>query len=80
MHKPEGRFIIISGDSGVGKSSVVDAGILPKLEDGALPGDEPCVTVPMVPGQGGKPFDAFKTALGSLVTRADLSRTPLLES
>ena len=33
MQKPEGRFIIISGDSGVGKSSVVDAGILPKLED-----------------------------------------------
>jgi Novel STAND NTPase 1/Domain of unknown function (DUF4062) len=72
MHKPEGRFIIVSGDSGVGKSSVVDAGILPKLEDGALPGGEPCVTVRMVPGQGGEPFDALKTALGSLVTRAGL--------
>jgi len=72
MGKPEGRFIIISGDSGVGKSSVVDAGILPKLEDGALPGGEPCVSVRMVPGQGGEPFDAFKTALGSLVTRAGL--------
>jgi hypothetical protein len=72
IRQPDGRFIIISGDSGVGKSSVVDAGILPKLEDGALPGGEPCVTVRMVPGQGGEPFDAFKTALGSLVTRAGL--------
>src|SRR5215813_12727824 len=72
MGKPEGRFIIISGDSGVGKSSVVDADILPKLEGGALPGGEPCVTVRMVPGQAGEPFDAFKTALGSLITRAGL--------
>ena len=47
-------------------------GILPKLEDGALPGGERCVTVRMVPGQGGQPFDALKTALGSLVTRAGL--------
>src|SRR5262249_48834694 len=72
MCKREGRFIIISGASGVGKSWVVDAGILPKLEDGALPGGEPCVSVRVVPGQGGEPFDAFKTALGSLVTRAGL--------
>jgi len=72
MRQPEGRFTVISGDSGVGKSSVVDAGILPKLEDGALPGGEPCLTVRMVPGQSGEPFDAFMTALGSLVTRAGL--------
>ena len=26
----------------------------------------------MVPGQSGDPFDAFKTALGSLITRAGL--------
>ena len=79
MRKPEGRFIIISGDSGVGKSSVVDAGILPKLEDGALPGDERCVTVRMVPGQSGEPFDAFKTALGSLVTRAGLEPDTIVQ-
>jgi len=73
MRQPEGRFTVISGDSGVGKSSVVDAGILPKLENGGLPGSEPCVTVRMVPGQTGEPFDAFMTALGSLVTRAGLA-------
>src|SRR5262249_58249818 len=50
LQKPERRFIIISGDSGVGKSSVVDAGLLPKFEDGALSGNENCVAVRMVPG------------------------------
>lgn len=72
MQKPEGRFIIVSGDSGVGKSSLVDAGILPKLEDGALPGGEPCLCVRMVPGQANQPFDALMTALGLCVTRAGL--------
>src|SRR5215813_3800773 len=38
----EGRFTIISGDSGVGKSSVVDAGILPRLEAGELPDNKRC--------------------------------------
>lgn len=72
MRGPEGRFIIISGDSGVGKSSVVDAGILPRLEDGALPGGEHAETVRMVPGQGNEPFAALMTALGSYATRGGL--------
>ena len=66
MRLPEGRFIIISGDSGVGKSSVVDAGILPRLEAGGLPGDENCVSVRMLPGQSSQPFDALMTVLGEL--------------
>ena len=72
MRRPEGRFIIISGDSGIGKSSVVDAGILPRLENGALPGGESAETVRMVPGQGNQPFAALMTALGSYTTRAGL--------
>jgi Domain of unknown function (DUF4062)/AAA ATPase domain len=79
MQKPEGRFIIISGDSGVGKSSVVDAGILPKLEDGALPGSERCVCVRMVPGQGSQPFGALMTALGAFVTGAGLRPDAIVE-
>jgi formylglycine-generating enzyme required for sulfatase activity len=79
IQKPEGRFIIISGDSGVGKSSVVDAGLLPKLEDGALPGNENCVAVRMVPGQGGQPFGAMMTALGSFATRAGLRPHDIIE-
>jgi formylglycine-generating enzyme required for sulfatase activity len=72
MRLPEGRFIIISGDSGVGKSSVVDAGILPRLEAGGLPGNENCVSVRMLPGQSSQPFDALMTVLGDRATRAGL--------
>jgi len=79
MHKPEGRFIIVSGDSGVGKSSVVDAGILPKLESGALPRSEPCLTVRMVPGQGSQPFDALKNFLSAYATRAGLRPGTIVE-
>jgi ABC-type lipoprotein export system ATPase subunit len=31
----EGRFVIVSGDSGCGKSSLVDAGALSRLQDGS---------------------------------------------
>lgn len=72
MRGQDGRFIIISGDSGVGKSSVVAAGILPRLENGALLGGESAETVRMVPGQGNQPFNALMTALGSYATRAGL--------
>ena len=78
MRESEGRFMIISGDSGVGKSSIIDAGILPVLEDEGLEGGEKCQTVRMVPGQR-QPFDALLTALGSLVTRAGLHPDRLLE-
>ena len=80
MRQPEGRFVIISGDSGVGKSSVVDAGVLPKLEDGALPGNDSCVSVRMLPGQGSQPFGALMTALGSLLHGPGFGLTLLLKS
>ena len=72
MHGPDGRFIIVSGDSGVGKSSLVDAGILPKLVEGSLPGGEPCECVRIVPSQRQDPWSSLLVALGSLVTRAGL--------
>jgi len=79
MRLPEGRFLIISGDSGVGKSSIVDAGILSELEEGGLPGNESCECVRMVPGQGSQPFGALMTALGSFATRAGLRPDAIIE-
>jgi len=79
IRQPQGRFIIISGDSGAGKSSIVDAGILPNLEEGGLPGTEICECVRMVPGQGSQPFGALMTALGSLATRAGLRPDAIIE-
>ncbi|MBI4003059.1 MAG: SUMF1/EgtB/PvdO family nonheme iron enzyme [Nitrospira defluvii] len=79
MRLPEGRFILISGDSGVGKSSVVDAGILPKLEAGGLPGGESCDCVRMVPSQGQDPWNSLLAALGSMATRAGLRPDAIIE-
>lgn len=79
MHGPDGRFIIVSGDSGVGKSSLVDAGILSKLVEGGLPGGEPCECVRIVPSQRQDPWSSLLVALGSLVTRAGLRPDKIVE-
>lgn len=65
FYNAEGRFIIISGNSGSGKSSLVDAGILPKLKENGLPGGNSCLCVRMVPSQGFNFFDALKGVLQS---------------
>ena len=44
------RFLAVVGPSGSGKSSVVRAGLLPALRDGAIPGSEEWFIVEMVPG------------------------------
>ena len=67
MQKPEGRFIIVSGGSGTGKSSLVDAGILPRLEQTGLSGVGTCLCVRVVPSQGDHPFDALTRELHSQV-------------
>ena len=36
----QGRFLAVIGQSGVGKSSLVRAGLLPRLRTGALPGSD----------------------------------------
>ncbi len=47
-----GRLVTIIGPSGSGKSSVVMAGLLPRLQRGALPGSEAWVFLaPMTPGK-----------------------------
>jgi hypothetical protein len=65
---PEGRFVIVSGDSGSGKSSLVDAGVLSRLEDGSENGSLYCVR--MVPSGGANPFDALLRTLRPLAERA----------
>ena len=72
-------FLIISGDSGVGKSSVVDAGVLPRLETGGLPNAQPCVIVRMVPSQRQQPMEAFLGALSALISQAGLRPDTLLD-
>ncbi|MEN8113787.1 MAG: BTAD domain-containing putative transcriptional regulator, partial [Actinomycetota bacterium] len=51
----------IVGPSGSGKSSVVRAGLLPALRDGALTGSENWTTIVMLPGR--YPFAEFDTVM-----------------
>jgi serine/threonine protein kinase len=61
---PQARLLAVIGPSGSGKSSVVMAGLLPRLQQGALPGSEHWVYLePMVPGT--HPLEALLLALAS---------------
>jgi WD40 repeat protein len=44
------RFLAVAGPSGSGKSSVVRAGLMPALRQGALPGSARWLTAEMLPG------------------------------
>ena len=56
------RLLVVVGPSGIGKSSVVKAGLLPALANGALAGSETWLVTEMVPGQS--PFEGLAAALG----------------
>jgi hypothetical protein len=56
------RLLAVVGSSGSGKSSVVMAGLLPRLREGRLPGSEQWVYLdPIVPGA--RPIEALTLAL-----------------
>ncbi|MDJ0665357.1 MAG: BTAD domain-containing putative transcriptional regulator, partial [Acidimicrobiia bacterium] len=56
-----GRFVAVVGPSGSGKSSVVKAGLLPALRQGALPGSDEWFVVEMTPAP--HPFEELEGAL-----------------
>ncbi len=55
------RMVAVVGPSGSGKSSVVKAGLLPALRQGALPGSDQWFTVDMTPAP--HPFEELESAL-----------------
>jgi formylglycine-generating enzyme required for sulfatase activity len=72
IHGPRGRFIIVSGNSGTGKSSLVDAGVLSRLRETGLLGGKSCTSIRMVPSQGAHPLDSLRGVLQSYVMQAGL--------
>ena len=72
LRLPEGRFLIISGASGTGKSSLVDAGVLPRIETTGITGDHPYQCVRMAPSQGHHPFDALMRSLHGYAEQAGI--------
>jgi WD40 repeat protein len=55
------RLVAVVGPSGIGKSSVVKAGLVPALRTGALPGSEEWLVTDMFPGS--YPYDQLAAAL-----------------
>jgi WD40 repeat protein len=55
------RLVAVVGPSGIGKSSVVKAGLVPSLRTGALPGSEEWLVTDMFPGS--YPYDELAAAL-----------------
>ena len=55
-------FVLVTGDSGVGKSSICRAGVLPAVADGALGGGRVYTVATMVPGR--RPLQALAAAVG----------------
>ncbi len=58
---PSGRIIAVVGPSGIGKSSVVRAGLLPALRRGAVHGSDRWFVATMLPGND--PFEELAPAL-----------------
>jgi hypothetical protein len=79
MRLPEGRFFIISGGSGTGKSSLVDAGVLPRIEEEGISGDGKYICVRMVPTQSNHPFGSLMSVLGYFATVANLNPDAMAE-
>jgi hypothetical protein len=60
------RLLLVFGPSGIGKSSVVKAGLVPALRRGAIDGSDSWLVTEMTPGSD--PFEQLRTALASVAT------------
>ena len=72
---PECRLLAVIGSSGSGKSSLVNAGFLPRLEENAIQGSKDWAKVAFTPGEVSQdPFLALAVKLQAVSPRAN--RTP----
>lgn len=79
LREPEGHFLLISGASGSGKSSLVDAGVLPRIEKNGIAGDRTYTCVRMVPSGGNHLFDALLRPLHLYAERAGMDAYKVAE-
>jgi basic membrane lipoprotein Med (substrate-binding protein (PBP1-ABC) superfamily)/DNA-binding SARP family transcriptional activator len=71
------RLLALVGPSGLGKSSVIDAGLLPALRGGALPGSAGWLVAQMMPGE--HPFEELEGALGRAAPSSSAEVAAVLE-
>ena len=68
LRDPVIRFVGVVGASGSGKSSLVAAGLIPRLRAGALPGSNHWIYITFKPGErGGDPFLSLACALKATI-------------
>ena len=72
------RLMVVFGPSGIGKSSVVKAGLVPALRRGAVDGSESWLVTEMTPGSD--PFEQLRTALARVATADSARRRGRVES
>ena len=72
------RLVALVGPSGSGKSSVVMAGLVPALRDGALAGSATWVIARMVPGR--RPFDELEAVLAGAAPAGLAGSLPELDA
>lgn len=76
--KLDTRFIAVVGSSGSGKSSLVNAGLIPRLQAGALPGSQHWLYLSFKPTeQGIDPFLAFAHSIKPLLCDSGLRELDL---
>ncbi|MCL5996797.1 MAG: hypothetical protein M1546_12185 [Chloroflexi bacterium] len=56
------RFVFVAGPSGSGKSSIIRAGLIPRLKQGELPAAERWIYLSLTPG--GDPLAQLATSVG----------------
>ncbi len=71
-------FVLVAGDSGVGKSSLVRAGVAPRLADGAIEPERTWTYANMIPGR--HPLKALTSLLVSHFELNEDTLLPLVES
>lgn len=70
-------FVLVTGDSGTGKSSLCRAGVLPELADGAFGDGLAWTSVQLVPGQ--RPVSALASLLAAELGRDEAALAALCE-
>ncbi len=72
LNSPFGRFLIVSGDSGSGKSSLIDAGVLPNLEKKGESTSDSCRAVYFRPNRSNDVFHALLSTLQNYAEVTDM--------
>lgn len=70
-------LLAVVGPSGSGKSSVVRAGLIPALRNGALPGSSDWFVASLTPGE--RPFESLEAAILGVAVGAPIALAELVE-